>query len=509
MFKAEDDFFAFDEEEASPPSHQPHKKRKKDKKKKHRSIVAIDDASNDQHLNVSTLSRSGSSLSGSRPGSSSKTTSNLNNDNSTVNKDDDIFSMLGLSNVPRSSKVLNNPNSKRTSTKSPSLSRDHVSNQDDNKDLNFLKSLDSQISNTGGHDEEVKALLARHTNTNTIEFIKLKGQSVRLKSVWFNLKIITKLPGTDSLTLDMRMKGTSSIKKIVSHTLDAIKQFTNRHHEMFDYEEYLVFYIEKANMILNQVLRVGSVVQLGYEAPLNEQGDGYYVEVILTTEGEAKILKKLSALDKKDQDPDFNNPKLDEDQIQLILVDKFNTSNPVNILIKRTTRIAELIDVYLMRMNYPENLSVELYIHEDTLLDRSIVISESVLQNNDKLRVVYDESELKDLISNRQNGWDDDDGAESDDEFGIGSINKVTTENVVAEPQYFTINMVGKDKKSVKVQVNPNTQVSTIAEYYLKKAGLPAKTKVKLEFDSEPMRLVDTVGDYELEDDFMVDVILS
>lgn len=73
---------------------------------------------------------------------------------------------------------------------------------------------------------------------------------------------------------------------------------------------------------------------------------------------------------------------------------------------------------------------------------------------------------------------------------------------------YFKIGLKGEDNKKVFVQVNPETQISKIVEYYLTQKNLPQTTKVRLVFDDEDIELDQTVGDTELEEDFTVEVYI-
>jgi hypothetical protein len=84
--------------------------------------------------------------------------------------------------------------------------------------------------------------------------------------------------------------------------------------------------------------------------------------------------------------------------------------------------------------------------------------------------------------------------------------------HLTAEPEeseedgYFRITLKGGDKAKIEVKVKPDTLVSKLASYYLKKTGLQPTTRLRLVFDDEDLDLSDTVGDTELEEDFTVDV---
>ena len=102
--------------------------------------------------------------------------------------------------------------------------------------------------------------------------------------------------------------------------------------------------------------------------------------------------------------------------------------------------------------------------------------------------------------------YDDDDDEDIDvatkgnevQEIGSGGNNE----------EYFTIFIAGKDKKRYKVRVKPSTKISEISTFYKNKAGITENTSLKLLFDDEEMDMDGVVADTELEEDFMIDVIV-
>lgn len=72
----------------------------------------------------------------------------------------------------------------------------------------------------------------------------------------------------------------------------------------------------------------------------------------------------------------------------------------------------------------------------------------------------------------------------------------------------FLVKMRGKDNKVVEVMIRPQTKVSDMIAYYRTKRELEPNVKINLEFDSEPMSADQTADDYELEDDYVIDVII-
>lgn len=74
--------------------------------------------------------------------------------------------------------------------------------------------------------------------------------------------------------------------------------------------------------------------------------------------------------------------------------------------------------------------------------------------------------------------------------------------------EYFVIGLKGKDNKRIDVEVNSETPIRKLLEYYLSEKGIePAHAKnARLVFDSDELSLEDTVGDTELEEDFEIEV---
>ncbi|WPK25158.1 hypothetical protein PUMCH_002461 [Australozyma saopauloensis] len=75
---------------------------------------------------------------------------------------------------------------------------------------------------------------------------------------------------------------------------------------------------------------------------------------------------------------------------------------------------------------------------------------------------------------------------------------------------YFVIALKGKDNKRVEVEVNSSTPINKLLLHYLSQKGIDPATvrNPRLVFDSEPLRLDQTVGDTELEEDFEVEVYI-
>lgn len=69
------------------------------------------------------------------------------------------------------------------------------------------------------------------------------------------------------------------------------------------------------------------------------------------------------------------------------------------------------------------------------------------------------------------------------------------------------IALVGRDNRKLFVNVRNTTTLSKVAEYYRDKKQLPKNTDVKLIFDHEELRLNESIGDQDMEDEDMIEVV--
>ncbi|CCF58538.1 hypothetical protein KAFR_0E03870 [Kazachstania africana CBS 2517] len=68
--------------------------------------------------------------------------------------------------------------------------------------------------------------------------------------------------------------------------------------------------------------------------------------------------------------------------------------------------------------------------------------------------------------------------------------------------------LMGQDNKKIYVNVRSSTQISKLVEYYKKQKNLARNVKVKLLFDHDELDLNETVGDQDMEDEDMIDVVV-
>lgn len=82
-------------------------------------------------------------------------------------------------------------------------------------------------------------------------------------------------------------------------------------------------------------------------------------------------------------------------------------------------------------------------------------------------------------------------------------------QEISIEEGYFRVNMKGKDNIPVTVQVNSQTSIQKLIDYYRAKHNILANQNIQLVFDDEDLDPLDLVGSTELEEDFTIDVHIS
>lgn len=78
----------------------------------------------------------------------------------------------------------------------------------------------------------------------------------------------------------------------------------------------------------------------------------------------------------------------------------------------------------------------------------------------------------------------------------------------IDEPEVIKLALVGQDNARLYVNVRRSTPFSKVIEYYKLHKPLPMEVKLSLYFDHEKLDLNETVGDQELEDEDMLEVVI-
>lgn len=72
----------------------------------------------------------------------------------------------------------------------------------------------------------------------------------------------------------------------------------------------------------------------------------------------------------------------------------------------------------------------------------------------------------------------------------------------------FQISLVGQDNKKLSVNVRNSTLLSKLTTYYRAQKNLPQNTNLELLFDDEKLNLNKTIGDQDIEEEDMIDVVI-
>ncbi|CCD23593.1 Esc2p NDAI_0B05600 [Naumovozyma dairenensis CBS 421] len=124
------------------------------------------------------------------------------------------------------------------------------------------------------------------------------------------------------------------------------------------------------------------------------------------------------------------------------------------------------------------------------------------LAKEEKENEVFEEfeHELENVSELKTNGYDADAST-------VNEANELALEEGNAD--VMKIALVGQDNKKIHVNVRGTTPFSKVAEYYRIQKQLPQNAKIKLVFDHEELSLYETIEDQDMEDDDMIEVVIS
>ncbi|KAG7891724.1 hypothetical protein KL936_001667 [Ogataea polymorpha] len=452
--RAEDDFFAFSDEAIAPPK----KKRKKKDKKPTSENSTVDIVAHERQKG---------------PQEFAKEESTKSESPSNKAQYDNLIEELGLQTVEENVK------------KSVSVKMRKIQTTETNNDDQFLKELDKNIELTQP-DGELDKILQKYSSSEHL--VTLNGRQIPIKQALFALTVEVDLEDDEQIGFHLRVRSNAQFKTILREILKQLELHNRKLPAGWtDDCESLVFYVQDHDIILTQDLRVGSLLLSGAQLPLSDAGDAFAITAVLTQEAMARKQRREASLDKLAQSQD-QTEDLDEDELIVIILDPQKNNEKTSLSAEKGATVKELLDIFLVRMNYPDSLKIELK-RDGLVLDKTMPV-DLQLKNNDVVEVVYN---LEDLES-----------------FEEHEVTVISDEDVMEPEQsnYFSIKLKGKDQKEVRAQVNPKTKIKTIAEFYLSKVGLDPKTRIRLVFDYEELDLDANVEHTELEDGYLVDVEL-
>lgn len=401
----------------------------------------------------------------------------------------------------------------------------------------FLASLNSYMNTVKKTDSEIENLL----RTQQQEQIKINGALVESKSVKFEFHIVIQAAGQVSGSYDLQVKGSTKISKLISTLMVLFNQDANPKFPEDNWSS-LVLYIEDLNIILNPSLKCFSLLAYKNQLQLSSNITGFEVTAMITVQEHAQMLHSIEKEKRMGIQKHLLNNQEEEGEEDnysgLLNIDIYDYQNQLNsdanvidideenvvepkiskMAIDRTMPISELINIYKYKVQLPMDLNISIYLNDDTPLEPDETLAKYNVKENDTLKVTYNVDELNTLKLRNEVEMDADadlddlelDNYDRDIQRDRSRSNDDSNTNAEdMNEEYFPVIVVGKDKKRFKVDIKPSTKISAIAKYYLQKAGLLESTKVKLLFDDEELDLNDTVQNTELEEDFMIDVIIS
>ncbi|KAG7791674.1 hypothetical protein KL910_001800 [Ogataea haglerorum] len=452
--RAEDDFFAFSDEPIAPPKK---KRKKKDKRPKTESL-SVDIVADEPEKGVKEFTKEESAKSES-PSSKAQY--------------DTLIEELGLQAVEENVR------------KSASVKMRKVKAIETNNDDQFLKELDKDIELTQP-DGELDEILQKYSSSE--QMVAFNGRQIPIKQALFALTVEVALEDDEQIGFHLRVRSNAQFKTILREILKQLELHNRNLPPGWTEDiESLVFYVQDHDIILTQDLRVGSLLLSGARLPLSDAGDAFAITAVLTQEVTARRQRREASLEKLAQSQDHTED-LDDDELIITILDPQKDNERTSLSAEKGATVKELLDIFLVRMNYPDSLNIELQ-HDGLVLDKTIPV-DFQLRNNDIVEVVYN---LEDLES-----------------FGEHEVTVISDEDVMESEQsdYFSIKLKGKDQQEVRAQVNPKTKIRTIAEFYLSKVGLDPNTRIRLIFDCEELDLNANVEHTELDDGYLVDVEL-
>ncbi|QPG75689.1 hypothetical protein FOA43_003048 [Brettanomyces nanus] len=496
--RAEDDFFAFggdDEDYDLPP---PSKKRKKKGHKKHHHHTKK------SQENEST-SKSGGRLSKMDVSSPSKNIS-FKSESKEEPKNDDLMKMLGIqdddSDEDYITGLIINEKSSIKTTRSEPIS---VKGKRASEDEQLLEQLDSDIMKVEKYETmaEMEEALDRVPTDFLAQTVVVNGEKMNVSDTKFKIDVTVEL-GDRSLTISLTAKGSTHFKKIQEKICAWL--YPKYIEQPVMMPETLVFYIKELDLIVKQFLKIGYLLQLSKKngkisLPITD--DGYHFCTTMSTETKIQATRQLLNLGKQSTSEAASSGNGDP-EITINLKDR-KTGRSTTIATKRTSVMIDLVSIFLVRLHYPDMLKVTLYGSDGAALPAESSIGDSKIGENETIELDYDQRDFDELQEAAKQHKSDDE-YDNDNDIDLRHNLDLTREQ---DNSYFTINMVGKDKKSYKVQVNPDTEIRLMIDYYRSKAKVEAKVLISLLFDDELLLPSMKVSDTELEEDFIVDVMLQ
>lgn len=496
-----DDFFAFNDD---PVEVKPEKKKKKKKKSK---TVSPAVKSNDKFDNDDSLV-----IQGNPKALSTDNSAILNSETTESNKpssaEEMLAGLLGLSEPLKPNPADRENRVKRTKY----LHHISLSDQEDGspmmeefekaEDDGFLAEMNSYLSSATKQDQLAAELL----NSKQSETIFIDGMELEGKAVKFEFHVIIEAASQISGAYDLQVKGSTKVSKLIQTLMDLFNQTADPQYPPSQYGN-LVFYVQSLNVILKPGLRILSL--LAYKNLLEKSVTvtGYEVDAMITTEEYATVLYNNNKNIRTTQIE--HETKIEDEAITIYLEDMQSEDEPKdihNLEVLTDMKLSEVIEVYKFRAKLPTRLTVKILKEDQTLCDCSSTLKSLEILRNQKLFVRYDREELT-TLRGVDGGAFEVEYLEDADDFEDLDVSPTNKENGESTEDYFTVYMVGKDKKRYKVNVKPSTKIASLAQFYKEKSELSSDVDLRLCFDDEDLDMNGVIADTELEEDYMIDVV--
>ncbi|KAI0460985.1 hypothetical protein LJB42_001314 [Komagataella kurtzmanii] len=320
------------------------------------------------------------------------------------------------------------------------------------------------------------------------------------KSVKCLVSITNQMHYFENSTVDLMVKCGTSFGKIMD---TALKQLSSDLDSFKKYQPTLVLNNEHE---IKRHLKVSSLITSNLLSPQASDNDVLKLSLTLMSSQQYELMNlqremRLQTLSSKNdlQNIEKITPIEDDlnDDSEYFTIGLQCAQDDISkvIMVCSNTPLKRVQEYYLLVMGYPRALSTNLS-YQEMPISRYSTIEESEIRKNTILHIDYEE---KDLQALREQTEDHEESLLIDD---------IVKDEKETDRQFFIHMKSGDGKEPIKVSVNKNTPISFIKDYYLSTQGLPSSTKVQLLFDDESLNMSSKVGDTELDEDFLIDVVI-
>ncbi|SSD60926.1 uncharacterized protein SCODWIG_02687 [Saccharomycodes ludwigii] len=377
---------------------------------------------------------------------------------------------------------------------------------------NIAKPKNPELEN----DELLYALNSIKENINISTSRAGIDQNISEKNRVFLLTVESLLPELSNVKLSVKALGVQPFKFIIPIILKSMFKFYNKSHLLTLYNEQNVSFY-KDNVKLLNFMNLNSLnIPEAYEGEVTELNltlvsKAHEIDFENRIINDITNLKNASTLSKSASMPNSANitdktieeyeealkdaPSLENKLLEnygMMLTEKSQDSFPIILLgsdnkkieahVKDFTKL-ESIAAYFRRMkNLSPNLKVQ-FIFDHEKVNMKGTVKDIGLEENDLIEVVADLTRINLNPKKDQS-----------------NIYKEDSGNLIK------LGLLGDDNKKIYINARPSTTIKKIANYFIEQKGYATNTKVKLFFDHDIMALNKKVGDFDLENDDLIEI---